>query len=109
VLMTITTSYRDITTGDDHFDAFCAVPESGSGPGILLFQEIFGVNHNIREVAEQLARAGYTTLAPDMFWRIERRFERRDESGMSDAVAMVQQFSLHQWETSRLAMPTFWQ
>ena len=75
-----------------NFDAFCAVPESGSGPGILLFQEIFGVNDNIRQVAEQLAEAGYTTLAPDMFWRIERRFERQDESGMADAFAMVQQF-----------------
>jgi carboxymethylenebutenolidase len=87
-----TTRYESISTGEDRFDAFCAVPQSGSGPGILLFQEIFGVNDNIRQVAEQLAQAGYTTLAPDMFWRIERRFERQDESGMADAFAMVQQF-----------------
>ena len=86
------TRYESISTGDDQFDAFCAVPESGGGPGILLFQEIFGVNENIRQVGEQLAHAGYTTLAPDMFWRIERRFERQDESGMADAFAMVQQF-----------------
>jgi len=86
-----TTRYESISTGEDRFDAFCAVPESGSGPGILLFQEIFGVNENIRQVADQLAQAGYTTLAPDMFWRIERRFERQDESGMADAFAMVQQ------------------
>ncbi len=59
------------------------MPESGRGPGILLFQEIFGVNDNIRRIAEQLAEVGYTTLAPDMFWRIERRFERQDESGAS--------------------------
>ncbi len=90
--MTSITRYETISNGDGQFDAFCAVPESGSGPGILLFQEIFGVNDNIRQVAEQLAEAGYTTLAPDMFWRIERRFERQDESGMADAFAMVQQF-----------------
>src|SRR5580693_793561 len=84
--------YESISTGDDQFDAFCAVPESGRGPGILLFQEIFGVNDNIRQIAERLAEAGYTTLAPDMFWRIERRFERKDESGMTDAFALVQQF-----------------
>ncbi len=87
-----TTRYESISTGDDQFDAFCAVPESGRGPGILLFQEIFGINDNIRRIAEQLAEVGYTTLAPDMFWRIERRFERQDESGMADAFALVQQF-----------------
>ena len=36
-------------------------------------------------------RAGYVTLAPDMFWRIDRRYERKDESGMGDAFAIVQQ------------------
>ena len=87
-----TTRYESIASGEDRFDAFCAVPESGSGAGILLFQEIFGINDNIRLVAERLAQAGYTALAPDMFWRIERRFERQDESGMADAFAMVQQF-----------------
>ncbi len=90
--MSATTRYEPISTGDDQFDAFCAVPESGTGPGILLFQEIFGINDNIRHVAGKLAAAGYTTLAPDMFWRIERRFERKDESGMTDAFAMIQQF-----------------
>lgn len=89
-----TTRYEHIATGDEHFDAYCAVPESGRGPGILLFQEIFGVNENIRQVAKRLAEAGYTTLAPDVFWRIERRFERKGESGMADAFAMVQQFDL---------------
>jgi carboxymethylenebutenolidase len=90
----LTTRYESISVGDDHFDAFCAVSESGRGPGIVLFQEIFGINDNIREIAERLAKAGYTTLAPDMFWRIERRFERKDEGGMADAFAMVQQFDM---------------
>jgi carboxymethylenebutenolidase len=92
MLVSPTTRYEQIIVGSEQFDAFCAVPESGRGPGILLFQEIFGVNENIRRVAEQLAGAGYTTLAPDMFWRIERRFERQDESGMTDAFDRVQQF-----------------
>ena len=94
--MSPTSRYESISTGDDQFDAYCAVPESGRGPGVLLFQEIFGVNDNIRQVADRLAESGYTTLAPDMFWRIERRFERQDESGMADAFAMVQQFDAAQ-------------
>ena len=89
--MTITTRYETITATDGGtFEAYCAVPESGSGPGMLLFQEIFGINDNIRGLCDKLAGEGYVTLAPDMFWRIEPRFERKDESGFADAIAMVQ-------------------
>lgn len=72
------------------FTAFCAVPDGGTGPGVLLFQEIFGVNDNMRGLAGRLADAGYLTLVPDMFWRIEPGFERGDESGLADGMAMVQ-------------------
>ncbi|HEX4904289.1 MAG TPA: dienelactone hydrolase family protein, partial [Acidimicrobiales bacterium] len=81
-------------TIDGKFDAYLAMPESGSGPGMLLFQEIFGINDNIRGLCDKLAGEGYVTLAPDMFWRIEPRFERKDESGFADAIAMVQQLDL---------------
>ena len=91
--MTVTTRYETITANDGgEFVAYCAIPESGSGPGVLLFQEIFGVNDNMRGLAEKLAAEGYVTLVPDMFWRIEPRFERKDESGLGDAFAMVQKF-----------------
>lgn len=78
------------------FDAFCATPNAEPAPGVLLFQEIFGINDNIRSLAERLADAGYVVLAPDMFWRIEPRFERKDESGMADAFSIVQQFDFSQ-------------
>jgi carboxymethylenebutenolidase len=91
--VTVTTRYETITANDGgEFAAYCAVPESGSGPGVLLFQEIFGINDNMRGLAEKLADAGYVTLVPDMFWRIEPRFERKDESGIGDAFAMMQKF-----------------
>jgi carboxymethylenebutenolidase len=41
------------------------------GPAIVLLQEIFGVNANIRGLAEQFATKGFTVLAPDMFWRLQ--------------------------------------
>lgn len=91
--MAITTRYETITANDGGtFEAYCAVPDGGSGPGMLLFQEIFGINDNMRTLADRLAEAGYVTLVPDMFWRIEPRFERKDESGMGDAFAVVQKF-----------------
>ena len=54
--------------------ALLCVPESGHGPGVVLVQEIFGVNGYIRDVAERLAAEGYVTLAPHMYWRIEPDF-----------------------------------
>ncbi len=77
------------------FTAHCAVPDS-PGPGILLFQEIFGINDNMRGLADRLARAGYVVLVPDVFWRIEPGFERKDESALEECMAMVQQLD---WDT----------
>jgi carboxymethylenebutenolidase len=91
--MAICTRYERVNAHDGgSFDAFCAVPDSGHGPGMLVFQEIFGINDNLRGVAERLAAAGFVTLVPDMFWRLEPRFERKDESGLADAMAMARWF-----------------
>ncbi|HZB93285.1 MAG TPA: dienelactone hydrolase family protein [Stellaceae bacterium] len=57
------------------FKAYLATPQKGSGPGILLLQEIFGVNAYIRSVADLYAEEGYVVLAPDLFWRIEPGIE----------------------------------
>ena len=55
--------------------AYLALPPGGSGPGLLLYQEIFGVNAHIRTVAEQYALAGFVVMAPDVFWRQAPRVE----------------------------------
>ena len=59
-----------IQAPDGRFSAYLAVPEAGHGPGIVLLQEIFGVNANMRAVADLYAEEGYTVLVPDLFWRI---------------------------------------
>lgn len=53
------------------FDGRLALPAGGAGPGLLLLQEIFGVNAYLRDVAERLAGMGYVVLAPDLYWRIQ--------------------------------------
>ena len=57
------------------FAGYLARPPAGSGPGLVLFQEIFGVNAHIRALAEQYALDGFVVLAPDMFWRQAPRVE----------------------------------
>ena len=95
--MPVTTRYETVVAFDGGtFQAYCAVPEGhGPWPGVVLFQEIFGINDNIRGLAGRLAGEGYVVLAPDMFWRLEPGFERKDESGLADGVALVQKFD---WE-----------
>ena len=62
----------DIETNDGaSFSGYLSVPRSGKGPGIVLCQEIFGVNSYIQSVADYYAEEGYVVLAPDLFWRIE--------------------------------------
>lgn len=64
-------SWIQIPAEGGAFKAYLSLPPTGRGPGIVLIQEIFGVNHHIRAVADQYAMDGYTVLAPDVFWREE--------------------------------------
>jgi carboxymethylenebutenolidase len=57
------------------FGSYLSLPPAGKGPGILLIQEIFGVNGHIRAVADQYALDGCVVLAPDLFWRLEPRLD----------------------------------
>ncbi|GFM81315.1 carboxymethylenebutenolidase [Pseudomonas cichorii] len=51
------------------FQAYLATSVDGRGPGVVLCQEIFGVNLAMREVADLLAEEGYSVLVPDLYWR----------------------------------------
>ena len=53
------------------FDAYLSLPPKGRGPGLVIIQEIWGVNDHIKAVADQYAMDGYVVLAPDVFWRQE--------------------------------------
>jgi carboxymethylenebutenolidase len=53
------------------FGAYCAMPPLGHGGGLVLIQEIFGVNANMRKICDAFAAKGYITLCPDLFWRLQ--------------------------------------
>src|SRR4029453_7029038 len=46
---------------------YLATPSSGSGPGVLVIQELWGVESGIKEMADRLAIAGFVALAPDLY------------------------------------------
>jgi len=57
-------------------DAYLAQPsEPGTYPGIVVFQEIFGVNAHIRDVTDRLARQGFIAIAPAIYQRSQPGFE----------------------------------
>src|SRR5512135_3525016 len=70
-------SYVELSVTDGTtMSAYVARPAGGGRhPGIMVFQEAFGVNAHIRDVTERFAREGYVAIAPELFHRSAPRFE----------------------------------
>jgi carboxymethylenebutenolidase len=91
-----TESVRVASHDGDELDAHLAVPDGDAGPGVVLLHEALGVTDYTRDVAARLAGLGYVTLAPDMFWRIERNVDLpHDDDGMVRALELIGQFDPH--------------
>ncbi len=66
----------ELTASDGHkFKAWHATPAVKPKGAIVVIQEIFGVNHHIRDVTERFAREGYLAIAPALFDRYQRDFD----------------------------------
>jgi carboxymethylenebutenolidase len=64
--------FIDIKSQDgQQFSAYMATPKQGSGPGLVLLQEIFGINVYMKAIADRFAEEGYVVLVPDLFWRMK--------------------------------------
>ena len=66
----MTRSTLQVATSDGEMPAHLWLPEAGSGPGILLLQEIFGISRYVERRAQDLADLGYVVMAPEIFWRL---------------------------------------
>ena len=69
-----------ITCADGTFMGYLALPPSGRGPGVVVIQEIFGVNDVMRQISDMYAKAGYIALCPDLFWRQEPGVQITDKT-----------------------------
>ena len=76
----MTASPMTITTPDGAFGAYVARPAAAKAPAIVVIQEIFGVNAVMRGVCDELAKAGYLAVCPDLFWRIEPGIDITDHT-----------------------------
>lgn len=86
-MQNITTEWVSIEVADGtKMEVYVARPAGdGPHPGLLVLQEIFGVNAHIRDIAERFAREGYVALAPDLF----HRFAPRHEGTYDDVPASI--------------------
>lgn len=65
---------------DGNFSAYLSLPATGFGPGLLVIQEIFGVNRSMRQMCDAFAARGYVALCPDIFWRQEPGIQITDKT-----------------------------
>jgi len=69
-----------ISGPDGSFAAYLATPAAGNAPGIVVIQEIFGVNAVMRAMADELSASGFFALVPDLFWRLEPGVQLTDKT-----------------------------
>jgi carboxymethylenebutenolidase len=82
-----------VRTPDGPFDLSVWLPAGGTGPGLLLIQEIYGVSAYIRAVAQDLAALGYVVAAPDLFWRLQRNYQaEHTDEGLAESLALASRF-----------------
>ena len=89
------------------FTAYLSKPDPGDAPGIVVLQEIFGVNHILRDIADILALQGYFAIVPDLFWRQEPGIQITDrtEAEWARAFELFQGFDVDLGiEDSRVAL-----
>jgi carboxymethylenebutenolidase len=83
------------TSGTQCIGAYLAQPQGKPKGGIVLIQEIFGVNAHIRSVADRFAEAGYTAIAPGFFDHLETDVELGyDEAGSSKGQQLIAELGL---------------
>ena len=77
--MEIRSEYVELKVNDGTtMRAWTARPKGeGAHPGLLVFQEAFGVNAHIRDIAGRFAREGFVAVAPELFHRTGAGFDGR--------------------------------
>jgi carboxymethylenebutenolidase len=76
--------------------AFVALPPSGTGAGLVLLQEIFGVTDYLTGRARDLADLGYVVVVPELYWRLGPHIstDEQTEAGLQAAFGYFGQLDL---------------
>ncbi len=84
--------FVELTSADGHtLDAYLSQPAAKPKAGVVILQEIFGVNAYVRSVVDDFAQQGYLSIAPALFDRVRRKVELAyDAVGISEGRAIYE-------------------
>src|SRR5918998_2177619 len=72
--MAVKTEWVTTNTPDGEMRVYVARPEGGEAlPGVIVIQEIFGVNDHIQDVTRRYAEQGFVAAAPEIYHRFEQK------------------------------------
>lgn len=93
-MTTITIPARD----GGAFSAYLAMPAVTPAPAVIMIQEIFGVNAEMRAKCDRMAELGFVAIAPDLFWRLEPGVDLTDktEAEWAKAFSLFNRFDVDQ-------------
>lgn len=63
--------YHTLSTADGSFRLYIDYPDHTPAPAVVVLQEIFGINNDLRQSCRELAEQGFIAICPDLFWRQE--------------------------------------
>lgn len=88
--------YLDVGANDGQFSVYIARPSLLPAPAIVVIQELFGINADLRSTCQELASQGYIALCPDLFWRLQRCVDLSDrtEAEWQRGLALYRSFNL---------------
>jgi carboxymethylenebutenolidase len=87
-----------VPTDAGEMPAHLWTPAAGSGRGLLLLQEIFGVSDYIQRRGADLAEAGYVVLAPELYWRLDAGpIDESSDGAIEEAMGRAQRLD---WPTT---------
>lgn len=80
------------------FSAYIAMPEKTHAPVVIMIQEIFGVNAEMRAKCDAMAAHGFIAVCPDLFWRLEPGVQLTDQTDVewSKAFDLMNRFDIDQ-------------
>jgi carboxymethylenebutenolidase len=84
----------EVTVPDGAIYAYLAEPISVPVPAVVVVQEAFGVNADLRMTCEEFASKGFIAMSPDLYWRQQPRVELSDKTDWPQAVAFYEALDL---------------
>jgi carboxymethylenebutenolidase len=92
----VTSSRILITTSDGVFSAYSAGIPEARVPGLVILQEMYGVNQSMRSTCDKFGAEGYYAICPDLYWRQQSEVELSDgsEAEVERAFTLMARFDL---------------